>query len=221
MRTYGYTRVKNNHIFVQFDVEQFPTIEKIIAKKHQKIHIFDLYPIAIKNCIQKIIDMADNTTSVIIHIPKMMIDYERVLRKELTNKDHKKVRFSIESKPVEFYIRRSDVINSSSDESLNKIFKVGYSKELKYYKLESYMHLERDRYVLNRGDYDREIRMAFESVCQVRDPELFKDVIIKNFKRNCPKGILTNFKTDDDIWEYLVWSDEEKGGSWYDQSSNR
>jgi len=36
------------------------------------------------------------------------------------------------------------------------------------------------------------------------NPEMFKDKLIEGFKKECPERILITFKSDDDIWDYIM-----------------
>ena len=44
----------------------------------------------------------------------------------------------------------------------------------------------------------------FANESEERHPELFKDEIIANFKATTPLGILKTFKSEEDIWNYIV-----------------
>jgi hypothetical protein len=44
----------------------------------------------------------------------------------------------------------------------------------------------------------------FETAEMRLNPNMFKDKLIEGFKKSCPPGILKTFKTDDEIWDYIM-----------------
>lgn len=59
--------------------------------------------------------------------------------------------------------------------------------------------------------YDEdETEGIFENAEQRLNPGMFRDQLIEAFKRDCPASILENFKTDDDIMDFIAESGEWK-----------
>ena len=202
----GYYRIKNNHIFVQSlngteSILSF--IDEICKDKNQRIHIFDLNPLTITNLIDFIINKGNK---VVIYIPKVLRDYEKVLEYEYEYIKDKNWKIQIFSRPIIF--RNNNALcdgNSSikikcveSDDYFYFITKV-YNQE----NYSTLMPLSLYYTDLHNQCYNGYI---LRTVLQYKYPELFKDRIIHNFKRvnRNRKEILNSFKNDDEIWNYIL-----------------
>jgi hypothetical protein len=61
-------------------------------------------------------------------------------------------------------------------------------------------------------EYDPQIKKApagpMVNELYRKDPDRFKQEIVKQFKAQCPPGILTSFHSDEDIWNYVMQANE-------------
>lgn len=199
----GYYRIKNNHVFVQClsSNELILSLINSISKiENQNIHIFDLNPLLIKDLIEMIIDiMSYNKIKVIIYIPKIMKDYKTIIEDYYKN-DNKLWKIAIYSKPVIF-------IDSSNITTR----KLEISCLLYQY---NYIIRATNSYItdnmMSRHFYE-ENGIIFDTVLKRKYPELFKDKIIKKFKKHCPNSILTTIKNDEDIWNFIMDKNDDGG----------
>lgn len=191
-----YFKINNMHIFVQPSACDMNIFEEISKKKNQRIHIFEINPLAIKENLIEIINMVQDDTKVIIHIPYMVKDYALLLRKELGN-IQKKWKIITEKSEVEFkcYLH------------------IKFTKDDDYYSIQTYIGV--NDFKLPRNIYDYKTNASFRSLVQLNNPEIFKDTIIKNFKKSAPHGILRSFTNDSDIWDYIM-----EQGEWTNDDTN-
>lgn len=182
-----YLRVENNHIFIQInsdDLNKILSDELLVHGSGQHIHIFELYPSAVINGIESLCSSITKN-KVIIHIPKYMRDYDIFIKNKLKEiKGNWKIQ--IESKPVLF---------KSKKDAISRSIYVSFEEEnnlciLKVWKVASSFMIIKNRYDENA------LRMKY--------PELYKDRIIKSFKKKTAKGILSSFKDDEDIWNFIM-----------------
>lgn len=202
-----YYKIGNTHIFTQMGVEQFTIVKDEISKKrNQRIHIFELRPTSVDDLLKGIVDLVQNDTKVIIHVSHHMISYKRLVEsyfynaKEKEGSRIKKVYVIAERKPVKFsWIDRSDF----SKVKRSIIFE--FANDLGNYQLRTYRQ-DKEWTVLKNWYYHS--NAAIRSKVELENMELFRDVIIKHFKRATPKGILGTFKSDDEIWDYITEQEE-------------
>lgn len=204
-----YYRLGDVHIFSQMGPDQFFEIKNNIAdKRHQKIHIFELYPDSIMETIKEIIEVVHSETKIIIHISHYMKDYKILMEEKFKDikRDSKIPKYYIiaERKPVIFsWVDKNDDNKQHSIiftfKKHNGRFQLTINNQIKAWTLRNQMY-----------DYSN---AAIRSQVQLNNPELFKDTIIKNFKRVTPDGILGTFDSDDDIWDFITdqgeWASKE------------
>lgn len=203
----GYYRAKNNHVFVQFNTDHMDIISNIITKRNQRIHIFDIYPLAITNLISWAIETVDGKAKLIFHIPSMLKDYAPVIRD--WNKDlNKPYTISIDGADVEFSMidhLPSNVYTPCYNNNSNGIcrqLKVRYGRDRYCYQVSAAITTLHGMNLLPIAQYQSQ--GLFDTIPKQRYPELFRDTCIKRFKKMTPKGILEQFKDDDDIWNWMM-----------------
>lgn len=190
-----YVKIGNMNIIIQPEAETLDLVNKYLGDtKNQVIHIFEIYPVSIPNLLSAICESVDHGTKIFIHIPKMLKDYIKLVRPKI-DKLERRVKFVIDSKEVVF---------KYYDKYFHypKYFKISFDSD--YYNF--YIHVFKDfkTCALPRTQYDYDKNGSVKTEPQRKYPELFRDEIIKNFKKNNPKGIVKTFKDDDEIWEFLI-----------------
>lgn len=191
----GYYKAKNNHVFVQLSVEHLDAISEIVTKGNQRIHIFEIYPLAIPNLIRAVIDTVNGKAKLVFHVPHMMRDYAVLIRD--WNKDV--------NKPYKITIDGSNVVfsmMSSHDNDLNKSLVLRYSMNTYFYSISTTVSCVYGTNSLPVNQYQS--GGIFDTVVKQRYPELFRDECIKKFKNKCPKSILEEFEDDNDIWDWMI-----------------
>lgn len=223
-----YVHIGNNHIFVNlftgtkerlYDIHDF--IDKT-GDMNQHIHIFVSAILDMDDFI-KHIAVNDPRAKTIIHIPRRLADYKRMIeyhyKKYLLDNecifdadaDVSKVswvKIIVESKGPSFKFPRGSVARAkygqvdavyTRDSIILSIPIVNHSYDPEY----------NVKYLNNHSS-----QAAIQTKFQKDNMEMFKDVIIKNFRRVCPSGILKTLNTTDKIWEYITaegewsWEDE-------------
>ena len=194
----GYYRVKNNHIFVQsVDADTMDSVKKLMLINNQHIHIFELHIPAINNVLESIVKSVTNRCKLTIHIPKEMKDYKTYLEHRYADIN---TNWHIElhgRRKIDFIIKRKyDGVHGLLVRFTHHDGMFGVSSE-RYVMSDSYEIPAHVYYLSNRQSY-------IQTRIQLAHPDLFKDEIIKNFKKVTPKEILSGFKTDDDIWNFIL-----------------
>lgn len=191
-------RIGNQHIFIQVFGSDMEEIREILKKGNQRIHIFDIYPDTISNIICTTAEELNKSSKLVIHIPRLFKDYKMILENKMKDISTN-WKISLESEPVTFHFDKG-----------TRDFVVGFTNTSKRtLKLSVYVEIlqytDVGKYFIGGGD------SAVMTWPQAKNMELFKDTIIKNFKRSTPEGILQSFKDDNDIWDYLTNENDWKG----------
>ena len=194
-----YIRINNNHIFIQADGSTWlDNMKNIMTKHNQRIHIFEIYPMDVLTMFEAIIHDVYDDCKVIIHIPRTMKDWSIVINDYLANnlyiRDKTNWKVITERRMTRF---------SYYDNGYMKHFIVSYDVDIRNQFIHSYV--EQQTYMIGRGSYElsKDVR-AIMTMPQLKFPNLFRDTIIKQFKKSTPPNILESFISDDDIWEYIV-----------------
>lgn len=191
----GYYRAKNNHVFVQLSVEHLDVISEIVTKGNQRIHIFEIYPLAIPNLIRAVIDTVNGKAKLVFHVPHMMRDYAVLIRD--WNKDvNKPYKITVDGSNVAFSMM------SSHNTDLDKSLVLKYRIDTYNYSISTTVSCVYGTNSLPVNQYQS--GGIFDTVVKQRYPELFRDECIKKFKNKCPKSILEEFKDDNDIWNWMM-----------------
>lgn len=215
----NYLRIKNNHIIINPNLTSrnslylnLVILDNTIVE-NQRIHLFiSKYDNDVNENVIYILEHFATKCKITIHIPKIVKDLKVVIEEDIKKfKDIHKVEFLnckvfAESKGPSFQIHNKfwRCFNDGLNDKIiivydNDGIHVSYSLfDIKY---SSYFY---------KTTKEHEKPGAIRSKPQKEHPELFKDLIIKQFKESTPEGILKSFKSDDDIWDYILGNGEWK-----------
>lgn len=196
-----YVRIKNNHIFIQGDGGTWlDHRDEILSKSNQRIHIFEICPLPVLSLFECIINDCPSSHKVIIHIPRFIKDWAAVINHHihinLNDSECCKAKWKVitERTATKFVYYEDD---------MRKSFVVSF--DLDNRNLFIHSHIEHLTYMIQRAHYKRPGGLrAIMTEPQRKYPYLFKDTIIKQFKRSSPKGILESFTNDEDIWGFIL-----------------
>lgn len=194
-----YIRTHNNHIFIQPSESNIDLISSIVQKDQQHIHVFELYPETIKNIITMMVDKLSTKSKLIIHIPHEFKDYKRLIESWVGD-NNKNWKVIPEGKEIKFSFSRDKRLIKLTFSNQHGMMRLGVHLEILSFDLPENKYFDM---VLGRKNEG-----AIRTIPQRNNPELYRDVIIKNFKRSTPDGILKTFNDDDDIWDYIKQTGE-------------
>lgn len=188
-----YVKIGNINILIQPNADTLKLVNDYLEDtENQVIHIFELYPTSITNLLSAICTSVHSSTKIVIHIPHMLKDYVRLVKPDI-DKLGRRVKFITERKEVQF---------KYYEHGYPKYFKLSFDRDYWNYYIRIYDEIK--TYGLPKSQYFISDDNSVRTVPQRKNPELFKDDIIKNFKKSSPKGIIKGFKTDDEIWDFLI-----------------
>ena len=222
-----YFNIGVQHLLFQPGSEEVVALNENIRTR-QKIHIFlTSWDEDIQLNLIGCMDCAVSTMSkVYIHIPKICRDLQRVIIESIDVSSYD----SKERYDYKILIEGNNATNISTESKLYtglsrmncvalydeavvsiKIEKSGLYANLSMHtltekKYRGYWEINLVQIPIDKSEFNLE--GVFSSKYRKADPELFKDLIIKDFKRNTPKGIINSFKNDDDIWDYIMEENE-------------
>ena len=187
-----YVRIGNINILIQPNAETLDLLRKYLGDtRNQVIHIFELYPVSIINLLAAICTSVHPETKIFIHIPRILKDNVRLVKPAIDELGRR----------VKFITERKEVSFKYYEHYYPKYFKISFSKD--YWNYYIHIYEEVKTYGLSASQYLISDNNAIRTEPQRKHPELFRDIIINNFKKSNPKGIVKTFKNDDEIWEFL------------------
>jgi hypothetical protein len=215
-----YYKINNNHIILQISYDHLKEIIETSANKPmQHYHIFEINPPVVDTLIMALIDTVHIHSKVIIHIHPEMKDMKTYLEYKIRNneetKDKTNWRVIIDDEMVVFNWRLDGYKNKALGfegnirhcivkwSHINDQYTVQIFFDLMAFLFNDSWYLP---YCDNNQQKDAYSRI-FQSRISCKYPEMFKDELVKRFKKFTPAGILESFKDDDDIFNYL--SDHE------------
>lgn len=192
-----YIRIADKHLIFDMsrDNPEWALINAKTLVKNQNYHFFVSSIKQVNNDLKDLVGRAQNyARKVIIHIPKSLDDV-RVAVKLLLGEELKyKIVverfgpvFSLENPRMKDWLLRIRYEKGSIATSIDLM-----SKGIDTLSYHSGM------------DHDSPVG----NIIRQLHPAMFKDKIIKQFKSVTPDGILKSFKSDDDIWDYIMQSGE-------------
>ena len=230
----NYMCIGNTHIFFNFNHTNLEYITSINPRSMQTIHIFITTHAAVNNDLKILIDKfksfivddQQHWSKIVIHLPRRIKELKTLIEKFLGPEyvinngymlitERKGPRFMLDSYPDCFqYI--DNWLNIIYDKSSIKISLTRESAHPNKHVLHGRggypISIKFPEYPYNVIDKENDPGI-FESPEMRLDPEMFKDKLIDGFKKNCPEGILKSFKSDEDIWEYIMeqgtWSQKD------------
>lgn len=194
----------NKHVYIQPSagnaINENCMFQVIKNSNHQVYHIFELVPNSVMNILKTFITETPKSSRVIIHIPKPFKDWKRYLEnkleKEGINLKENKAKIIIDKlEPIKF------VVEGPYHERTR--FIVGYEKIGNKINLSAYIQNSQFDFYCNEFSYNYLWNPARKD-----NPELFRDDIIKDFRKNNPKNIVSTFRDDNDIWDYIMQQGE-------------
>lgn len=188
-----YVKIGNINILIQPNADTLELLKNYLGDtENQVIHIFELYPIAITNVLSDICTAVHPRTKIFIHIPRMLKDFVRLVESNI----------NILNRRVRFITERKEIVFKYYEHFYPKYFKISFGKD--YWNYYIHIHEEVKTYGLPASQYFISDDNSIRTKPQRRYPELFKDDIIKNFRKSNPKGIVETFKNDNEIWDFLI-----------------
>ena len=195
----NYIHFRNIHVIINpSDKNINDNLESIKDKSNQVIHIF-LLDFKRIDKVESIINLYPKS-KIIIHIPYQVKDIKKYL--DSLNIDafkNKNVKVFIERKGPSFCIA----------ENINGYYQK-FNLNVKYNDdgVETSISIHNTDYPNYKIKYLGGEGGAIKTILQRDNPELFKKEIINNFRSSCPKGILKTFKSDNEIWDYIMMNGE-------------
>lgn len=188
-----YVRIGNINILIQPNTDTLELLKTYLGDTgNQVIHIFELYPVSITNLLSAICASVHQKTKIFIHIPHMLKDFVRLVEPNIDTLDRK----------VKFITERKEIVFKYYEYFYPKYFKISFGKD--YWNYYIHIHEEVKTYGLSTSQYFISDDNSIRTKPQRNYPELFKDDIIKNFRKSNPKGIVETFKDNEDIWNFLI-----------------
>lgn len=208
----NYMCILNTHIFFNFNKDNFEWLNSMNPESIRTVHIFITTHTAIngylKSFIEKygslVINGKPHYVKIIIHFPRQVKELELLLE-EFVNMDNVNFYKSIvESNGPVFVLDGNigyyavSIVYGDTQLSINML-KLRNSRTL-IVKFSDY------QYNVNDNDNDPGI---FNSADMRLNPNNYKTQLVEAFKSQCPDNILSSFRSDDDIWDYIM-----QQGSW-------
>ena len=230
----NYMCIGNMHIFINFNHDNFEYITSINPRSVQTIHVFITTHAAINNDLKMLIgkykkfvvDGQEYRSKIVIHLPRRIKELKTLIEKFLGPEyvvdngyiliaERKGPRFMLDSYPdcFEYIDNWLNIIYDKSSIKITMTREPGHPKKHVLYGRGGYpISIKFPEYPYNVIDKDNDPGI-FETAEMRLEPEMFKDKLIAGFKENCPEGILKSFKTDEDIWDYIMeqgtWSQKD------------
>lgn len=216
----NYLRIRNNHILINPDMNAvfIKLYKNIIISdntilENQKIHLFICkYDSKVNESIIYILKHFSAGCKIVIHIPKLTKDLKITLENDIEefvriNKiEYPVCKIITERSGPSFKVHGKNW--SFVNDSITDIVNIVYSNKG--------IHISYSIFDVKYSNYTyHELRIskkpgAVRTKPQRDNPELFKDLIIKQFKEATPDGILKAFKNDNEIWDYILGNGEWK-----------
>jgi len=184
----NYINIFHTHIFINFTSHNLDFLNEMHPGSIRKIHVFITNHASINESLKF---LADRYAMVIIHTPRHLPVLETLAYKFITSCNRV------------IYTNREVLFGSYG--MLRIIYKKDYLEIVT--PKSTAMVIKFPKYPYNLVDEDTD-KGVFESAEMRLNPEMFKDKLISEFKRQVPSGILKAFKTDDDIFEYIMQQGE-------------
>lgn len=219
----GYYKINNHHILINpFGDIVNMFMEQASQIRSKKVHmIVTEWNDDIKKSIIRILtsnNFTRNRDKYFIHIPKMCKDIIVLIN---ADEDMKRYNYKIiiegNSRKLKFVLNVKEYNNIEiTDAELvfdirkNWFLGRGISVDLNMISIIenriSSINIHLSDSISNAHSYGFE--GIFSSKYRRNDPELFKNEIIKSFKKQTPNGIIKSFKNDDEIWEFIMCQNE-------------
>ncbi len=205
----NYFSIASRHIFINFTKANLDFIKTLSPKSLKKIHIFITNHASINHHLLELINMhgmvrgckdksnqRNPFSRIIVHLSKGVSDLIPLFKDFLKN-FLDRVTYFVDEKNVKFSDSKSSVIIEYRMNTLRVLFK-GNDVALKF-----------PEYPYNATPIDEREEGIFKTAEERLNPLLFKDKLIAAFKNKAPAGILKSFKSDNDIWDFIM-----KQGEW-------
>lgn len=191
------------------------TVKELTHLRHRRVHIFLFSTMCLKPYLGEFIGEfykdISGVPSMTIHIPKNMEDMAVVVRNIIDN-EWRRNEWN-ESREL-FHPRISIVCERHGCSFRSPYQSRPYYLTVRYEKDRAFISMDINN--LQYFGYDPNFRKfggkpgAVKNYVQATYPDLFRDKIIAGFKESCPPGILNTFKTEEEIWDYIVQNGEWK-----------
>lgn len=196
----NYIRLGNIHIFIGMNDHTLGIIRGIRKVANQNVHIFLTSPDNIGSELDEIVTivaMYMDDARLTIHVPKFIRDVKTLAVNAFKKYPYCKI--VGESRGPSFRIP-----------GMNKMLDIVYTKKgiTASVRLYSSQYSGYKVHGCDPNSRDPMEHGAVNSIPRLKNPDMFKNEIIKSFKKSCPDGILSSFKSDDDIWDYIMMNGE-------------
>ena len=203
----NYIGIDHTHIFMNFTKENFDFLGTLPEGSKRKIHVFITSPTSITDSLKMLVNRygkhptEKRISIVVIHVPTYIKETVEFIQKLLKSYENA-YQLYVEGRWKSFLSFGSNNLKSGYN----------YIAYFKYFKDHLSVKIHRDNdsnrvlikfpeYYYNEVTKDSGI---FSNIEEKLNPIAFKDKLIKAFKRECPEQILKSFKSDDDIFNYIV-----------------
>lgn len=208
----NYMCIGSTHIFINFNNTDLEHLNSMNPKSIHKIHVFitnhAAIGVSLKFMVDKYgklkIDGVRYPVKIVIHLPVKLKELAPLIGKVLGSNNVFAYKHLVERKGPRFIITNENYKYSlliTYGEKGIKVTTTGSGMScpisIKFPEYEyDLIDEENDPGIFETGD----MRLH---------PSDFKDKLIDGFKKSCPENILKTFKTDTDIWDYIM-----QQGSW-------
>ena len=209
--------IGNNHILINFGMENLMFMRQLKPKSLKKVHIFITDPSCINTSLKDFIykfgggdKNSKFISKIIFHIPKKLNGISNIINSKIGDIGQYKifteksgVKFSMDpDSKFELSLKYNqkcidvNIVYGPDGYAFNNTENNNtwvFIQNMSIVKLKSSMFKYPNPD--SRDDITDEMKL---------NPEEFKDILLAKFKESCPPKILETFKSDDDIWNYII-----------------
>ena len=201
----NYFSIADTHVVLDFCKGNLVFINSLPRGAIRKIHVFITNHDSINHHLNELFhrytdpkNQKPNKVKIIVHIPEYADELVTLFKK--FSKDYlNKIQLFIETKDVVF----TDVKTERFKVSI--IYRPTFLRvKMRFAGLPHMSYKWNDFYYYHEGSMTRENAGIFSNLKVRLNPEDFKDELIEAFKNQAPEGILKGFKSDEEIWDFIM-----------------
>ena len=201
MNQENYINIGNTHIFINWSVPNASHLDNLNPSSIHKVHVFLTDGESIVGGAANYLVQSQPQAKIIFHVPKQVKELKKLLAKYIEGDNYRCI---VESKPVIF---------SKSVYARRLFYRVWYRVSINYNEDHISIDIGKKIYpkainspmiIFPKFYYGFNPVGIFETQSQVDNPLDFSEDLVEAFKQQCPEGILSSFKNDEDILEYII-----------------
>lgn len=201
----NYFSIADTHVFFNFNKGNLMYLNSLLKGSIKKIHVFITNHDSINHHLNEMFDKFTNPANqkpckikICVHFYDLLTDLIKLF-KEFSGKFLDKVQLIISNRPTIF-------TDSKTHRYKATIRTTGKCLKVKFQFIgDSHVSLKFPEYIYyDEGSMTIENQGIFSDIKKRLNPEQFKDELIEAFKKQAPTGILKTFKSDEDIWGFIM-----------------